>query len=308
MQHVADLRTGIQQHREGPFTSDEGLIEAGRPGQDRAPAGHPPARPVHQPFQEPFPPAHRDGRPASGRQNLTPGRHLEMPQVVKPAQEGRKKPAPPWFIQVFQEQPEVTLGDRVSPAQRVTHLQHPGHGQVRSGERHRLLVPGEVFAVPAEPGDQVRSVKPERKCPGPVAPAKVGDVACPALVPLIKEPGRLLEPDTPARHVTTPRAGTARHGDGTALAPRTQPSARAQDSGSSRRQRKPISLPDPPGRSGPSRPCQRRQLSGRPGLACGSVPSSWRRAAHMPMGIRTRPKPAETAPRQVNPGNVTYRW
>ena len=122
MQHVADLRTGIQQHREGPFTSDEGLIEVGRPGEDRAPAGHPLARPVHEPLQEPFPPAHRDGRAADGRPNLTRGRHLEMPQVVKPAQESRKKPAPPWFIQVFQEQPEVALGDRIGPAQRVAHL------------------------------------------------------------------------------------------------------------------------------------------------------------------------------------------
>ena len=85
MQHVADLRTGIQQRREGPFTSDEGLIEAGLPGENRPPAGYPPARPVHEPFQQPFPPAHRDGRAAGGRPNLTRGRHLEMPQVIKPA-------------------------------------------------------------------------------------------------------------------------------------------------------------------------------------------------------------------------------
>ena len=95
MQHVADLRTGIQQHREGSFTSDEGLIEAGRRAPGPRASGPPPARPVHEPFQEPFPPAHRDGRAASGRRNLTRGRHLEMPQVVRPGAEraGRSRAA-----------------------------------------------------------------------------------------------------------------------------------------------------------------------------------------------------------------------
>ena len=151
MQHVADLRTGIQQRREGSFTSDEGLIEAGRPGEDRSPAGHPLARPVHKPFQEPFPPAHRDGRAAGGRPNLTRGRHLEMPQVVKPAHDGRKQPARPlWFIQFFQEQPEVA---------RTRQLRLPGYpdaGPATAGPAYDISRAPALTAFRADAMDGVR--------------------------------------------------------------------------------------------------------------------------------------------------------
>jgi hypothetical protein len=92
MHNVADLRTGIQQRSEGAFTSGEEPVELGRPGEHRPPAGHPLARTVHEPGQEPFPPAHRDGGTAGGRQHLARARPRQLPQSVEPAQQHRKKP------------------------------------------------------------------------------------------------------------------------------------------------------------------------------------------------------------------------
>jgi len=84
-------------------------------------------------------------------------------------------------------------------------------GQDRPGERHGLLIPGEVLAVAAEPGDEVAPGEPEGERPGPVAAAELGNVAGLARVPLGQEPRRVTEPGRFAVHGSPAHPGNGRY-------------------------------------------------------------------------------------------------
>src|SRR5437879_8643889 len=69
-------------------------------------------------------------------------------------------------------------------------LEHRRHGQLRPGERHGLLVLGEVLQMATEARDEVAVVETEGESPRPVPAAQLRDTPGARAVPLRQKADR----------------------------------------------------------------------------------------------------------------------
>src|SRR5947209_16642500 len=138
---------------------------------------------VLQRRDEPLSPAQR-GADLFARPLDTPPRWLDLSESVETAEQRRHEAPPLSLVQGLEEGAEVTFRDRVEDPERFADLEHRRHGQLRPGERHGLLVLGEVLKMAPEAHDEVAVVETEGESPRPVPIAQFRDTPGARAVPL----------------------------------------------------------------------------------------------------------------------------